>query len=247
MKVNEHRMVAEHRRRTSRRAISLLEILIVVAVAAVLVGIVVPTLGRSRLHAKVTRAHADLRQIGVALEAYMMDYRDKTPPTRCGCSSNVQYQLPVELAVCKYLPRTPGLVPQADFPDVFSPSQGYKYRAPGPIWVNGTYFDSPVNPSKPRASIWVPDDFPACSSADGRYFHDRRGEPKSPVAYAIWSMGANPQSSKFSRSEIDEAIDESRFPLPREYWFSGSSDKDGLITHFRGRDSVMHSSPWGLS
>ncbi len=224
-------------------AVSLLEVLVVVAVASALAGIVVPTLGQSRLRAKVLRAHADLRQVGLALDAYMLDYRDKVPPTRCGCSLSVQYQLPVELASRNYLPRAPGLVPQADFPDVFNPASTYKYVAPGPIWVNGTYFDFPDSPSKPRASIWVPEDFPGCESDNGRFFSNRKNEPRSPVVYAVWSIGPDSQSPRFPRSASDSMIDESRFPLPKTYWLRGSSGRDGLITRFRASTGVVYDSP----
>jgi hypothetical protein len=172
----------------------------------------------------------------------MLDYRDKVPPTRCGCSSDVQFQLPVELAARNYLPRAPGLVPQAAFPDVFSPANGYKCRAPGPTWLNGTYFDFPKNPSKPRASIWVPDDFPACGSDQGRYYYNRTDEPRSPAVFAVWSVGPDPQSPEFPRSGKSAVIDESRFPLPAEYWYTRASG-NGLIAHFRGIKGQTYTSP----
>jgi len=227
---------------TQRAAFTLVELLVVVAIVALLLAMLLPSHRRVRVQARVVVAHADLRNICVALDAYAMDNRDRWPPTRSGCGTNVNYQLPVELAGDRYLPRSPSRIPQAHMPDVFDSTHTYKYRAPGPVWFNGSFFDFPDSTWRPRAKIWVPEDFPQCRDEEGRYFANRTGEPPSPATYAVWSVGPDPWSAKFPRYEGSDQIDESRFPLPQGFWLMHGGDT-GLITHFRCRNSIVRTSP----
>jgi prepilin-type N-terminal cleavage/methylation domain-containing protein len=225
-------------RRAASRAFTLIELLVVVSVIALLIAILLPSLQRARMQARIVRVHADLHQICVALESYMMDNRNRVPPTRCGCGTDVNFQLPVELAVSRYLPKKSASIPQADFPDFFDPTRTYRYRAPGPLWLNGSFFDAP----NPRAFIWVPDDFPRCQSDEGQYEYARNDDPPSAVTFAVWSIGPDARCRKFPRVDGSDDVDATRFPLPRRYWLKNSGDT-GLITHFRDRHGVNHASP----
>jgi len=225
-----------------RAGFTLIELLVVVAIISLLIAIILPSQRNARQQARIVRAHADLRQITIALEGYALDNRSKFPPTRSACGTDVNYQLPVELAEEKYLPVSPSKIPQAHFLDIFQPEHTYKYRAPGPIWFNGSLFDFPDSEWRPRAKIWVPKDLPHCKSPEGQYYANRDGEPRSPVDYAVWSVGPRPDSPKFPRFEGSESIDESRFPLPRAFWLARSGDT-GLITHFRTHTGLIHMSP----
>ncbi len=68
------------------------------------------------------------------------------------------------------------------------------------------------------------------------------GEPKSPITYAVWSMGPGLDSTKLPRWE-DGSIDEAHFPLPRRYWLTNDGWPAGLITHFRTRTGLTYMSP----
>jgi len=225
-----------------RRAFTLIELLVVVAIIALLISILLPSLGRAKMRTRIVRAHADLRQITIALDAYAMNHRDRLPPTRCACGVNVNFQLPVELARERFLAKSRSNIPQADMRDEFDRENTYKYRAPGPIYQNGTFFDSPTKPWKPRATIWVPDDFPLCASERGRLYANLTGEPPSPVAYAVWSIGPNRRSPKFALVEGTDTVDESKFPMRRAYWLQHSGDT-GLIAHIRGSNGMTYMSP----
>src|SRR5438067_8339679 len=62
-----------------RRAFTLIELLIVVAIIAILAAIAVPNFLEAQTRAKVSRAKADLRTVATALEAYNVD-TNKYPP-----------------------------------------------------------------------------------------------------------------------------------------------------------------------
>jgi len=59
-----------------RRAFTLIELLIVVAIIAILAAIAVPNFLEAQTRAKVSRVKADMRTVGVALETYAVDYNN---------------------------------------------------------------------------------------------------------------------------------------------------------------------------
>ena len=88
-----------------RGAFTLIELLVVIAIVTVLTGILLPTMGKARLQAKVLTVDAELREIGMALEAYSFDNNSQYPPTRVDCMVGDHfYQLPTELVESKFLP-----------------------------------------------------------------------------------------------------------------------------------------------
>ena len=60
-------------------AFTLIELLIVVAIIAILAAIAVPNFQEARVRAKVSRMAGDMRTVGVALEAYCVDHRNYPP------------------------------------------------------------------------------------------------------------------------------------------------------------------------
>lgn len=63
----------------TRRAISLIELLAVIAILGVLIALAIPTLASARRTAKFTRAHSDTRQMVTMLAMYTTDNRDTHP------------------------------------------------------------------------------------------------------------------------------------------------------------------------
>ncbi len=67
------------RGRHARRGFTLVELLVVVAVVALLIGLLLPALSRARVAARQTITLARLRDLGIGAMAYASDYKDHLP------------------------------------------------------------------------------------------------------------------------------------------------------------------------
>ncbi len=65
-------------RRNSNKAFTLIELLIVVAIIAILAAIAIPNFLEAQTRAKVSRARNDLRTLATAMEAYYVDWNSYT-------------------------------------------------------------------------------------------------------------------------------------------------------------------------
>ncbi len=64
------------------KAFTLIELLIVVAIIAILAAIAVPNFLEAQVRSKVSRSKADMRSLAVAVESYTVD--NNVPPSDCG-------------------------------------------------------------------------------------------------------------------------------------------------------------------
>lgn len=207
-------------------AFTLVELLVVMAIVAILVGLLGPALARSKEKAKVAKVHAELYGVGLALEMYSDDHQGQVPPVRVNCNTDLSThwcQFPAELADDGYLPRRtdkPGMA--ANLEDVFNPGHTYKYGAPGPCILN----DTPNG----NYRLWAPDDFPECASASGKYYSS---QADSPVRWVLWSLGPRPDS--------DQAQD-SHAPLAGGSWYRRGGD-GGVIARMATHDGLQLKTP----
>ena len=65
----------------SRRGFTLIELLVVMVIIALLVGLLLPALGRAREEARKTQCRSNLRQIGLAMNIYVNDNKGWIPPS----------------------------------------------------------------------------------------------------------------------------------------------------------------------
>ena len=206
-------------------AFTLTELLVVMAIIALLAALLLPALYRARERAKVTRAHVELYGVGLALQMYSDDTQGRLPPVRVNCNTDLAThwcEFPVELVEQHYL--GPGSKPgmAANMEDVFNPNHTYKYAAPGPELLNG----APAG----NYQLWVPDDVPNCAGTNGQYY----SSPKdSPVRWVIWSMGPKPDSAQ---SQDEYA------PMASRSWYRRTGE-GGVIARFQTRAGVQFKTP----
>ena len=74
---------------------TLIELMVVIAIIALLMGILLPSLNRARRQAKKITCISNMRQMGVALQAYLMDSENRLPPSSCYLSDPNQYWLKI--------------------------------------------------------------------------------------------------------------------------------------------------------
>ena len=199
-----------------KRAFTLIELLVVIAIIALLFGILLPVTGRAHLQAKVVVVNAELREIGMALEAYSFDNGDKYPPTRVDCMlGNHFYQLPCELVESKYLP-APGedTFMATSIEDRFNRGYTYKYRSVGTLIYNRTVI------VKNGAYLWIPDGFPDNEQQEGRDYTDPK---ESPVSWVLYSEGP--------RFDLDH-MKELKYPVPENTWYNPQTRR-GVIIRMR--------------
>ncbi|OHB66555.1 MAG: hypothetical protein A2Y76_05325 [Planctomycetes bacterium RBG_13_60_9] len=197
----------------------MIELLVVIAIVALLLGILLPVTGRARLQAKVLAVNAELRDVGLALEAYSLDQEGAYPPVRVDCMLGGHfYQLPCELVQCGYLPAPPtDSFMAAGFEDRFNRGYTYKYRTVGTLIYNRTTV------MDEGACLWVPDGFPDNEQDTGQTYNRLKD---SPVSWVVYSEGP--------RFDL-ERMKEMGYPVPRKTWYDPRT-RNGVIVRMRLRN-----------
>mgnify|MGYP001167360298 CR=1 FL=1 len=199
-----------------RRAFTLVELLVVMAIITLGMGILIPVTGRARIQAKVLAVNAELHQIGLALEAYSLDHEGRYPPTRVDCMLGDHfYQLPEELVASGYLPAPPAdSFMAAGIEDRFNRGYTYKYRSVGLLIYNRT------TKVEDGAYLWVPDGFPDNEQTEGQTYSNLK---ESPVSWVLYSQGP-----RFDLERMKEEL----YPVPRDTWYSPATNQ-GVIVRMR--------------
>lgn len=205
-----------------KKAFTLLELLVVIALAALLSGVIIPSLRQARLRVKILTVNAELRQIGLGLECYFLDHKEY-PPTREDCNTGSLddhlFQLPPELSDGDYLPAlSREEIMSTTLEDKFHADHTYKYRSVGECIRDRNLIDKWI-----KSKLWVPDGFPGISSLEkerGRWYSDLK---ESPVSWVVFSLGP-----KFDEQWLRDTA-ETRYPIPRETWYSPEVKKGFLV------------------
>ncbi len=112
---------------------TLIELLIVIGIIAVLLGILLPALGRARETAKTVQCSSNLRQIGIGLRMYENDNRDHLPsPQACGDADGVTAGAFFRRGVNEPDPITPTIVETLGLPNLMYTG---KYLQNSKIWI----------------------------------------------------------------------------------------------------------------
>jgi len=184
---------------TKNDAFTLVELLIVVAIIAILAAIAVPNFLEAQTRSKASRVKADLRSIAGALELYCVDYK-RYPPARSFCAGAMDsvgdyYMCPMEIT-------TPVAYISNRTKDVFNQGFQYKFITPGLGYTNFGV--------QTILGIWVPSNFPKDSDPPDDVVYCDMG--KSPVKWGLWSVGP--------RGDIgfwDAGL--AHHPVPSRHWY----------------------------
>lgn len=95
VRLASNRFVSSRSLRLGNSGFTLIELLVVIAIIAMLMGILLPSLNRARRQAKKIACISNMRQMGVALQAYLMDSENRLPPSSCYLSDPNQYWLKI--------------------------------------------------------------------------------------------------------------------------------------------------------
>jgi prepilin-type N-terminal cleavage/methylation domain-containing protein len=204
---------------------TIVELLVVVSIITVLASLLFPVYSSAKLRAKVARVHSDLRQVGIAIQMYYMDW-EGLPPVRSSCMNNAQidyYQLPLELYKGGYLAIDRMIDPFNDTPDQDgSLGRTYKYVA-----INWGYSNNTIT----EFGMWIPRDYPKGEEDCVLYY--RRGKsiyvfdkgktyPKEPpIVWAVWSVGPGGDPGWVESGSR-------MLPVPKKEWYP--YNEKGVIT-----------------
>ncbi len=202
-----------------KQGYTLIELLVVVAIVTLILGILLPVTGRARLQAQILTVNAELRDIGLALEAYSFDHDGTYPPVRVDCMLGGHfYQLPEELVRCGYLPAPPtDSFMAAGIEDRFNRGYTYKYRTVGTLIYNRTTVVAE------GAYLWVPDGFPDNEQEQGQTYSQLA---ESPVSWVVYSEGPH-----FDLDQMKEML----YPVPRSTWYDPQTNT-GVLVRMRLRN-----------
>ena len=205
-----------------KHGFSLIELVVALAVLALLAALAAPPLLDSIERGRVARVTLDLQTAEVALEAYRTDH-GCYPPVVVSCMAADQgevLQLPQELADGGYLPKNTRTKTSTLLEDPFHPGSTYKYAAPENYWMNGSKQDD-------RYPVWVPGDFPSCLAETGK----ADDSPNSPLAWVVWSPGPRPDKMKAWNMKA---------PLAASTWYRNTGGS-GVIARYKQRDGATWS------
>jgi prepilin-type processing-associated H-X9-DG protein/prepilin-type N-terminal cleavage/methylation domain-containing protein len=206
-------MTSQVLRRLRPRALTLVELLVVVAIIALLIAIALPVLGRIREHANRVKCAANLRSIGHALTMYVQQYRYY--PSSQLIVGGAAYEAavwPVRLR--------PFIGGQTDVFHCPSRDEGFRWTGNGPAPSIAAYFpftEVGYEPGEPLVHMY----------AHFSYGYNAMGVSSNSFLIDQKGLGAWPKVASIDFGDAGE-MPASRIRMPAEMVAVSDSDGDGF-------------------
>ena len=205
-------------RPASRRGLTLVEAMTVVAIIAVLVGILVPALGLVRNQAKLVTSQSNLRTIGALMTAYSLDNRDYVLPSQFDDTNNAFSKGLVRTASPAGVNPNIGPLRKGSWTDIL-----WTVNKMGPIVLNDLQDTQVPSPT------W-----------------DYRFDSPDYYAYvASDSIEKNPFRSTVEMKKPLKSNDDITASLPRPFGPGASSTETGQLGYFAANDFFDATPPTG--
>lgn len=221
------------------KAFTLIELLIVVAIIAILAAIAVPNFLEAQTRAKVTRIKSDLRSIATGIESYVVDNNvDPACVQFAGNSNRVLHggtpygSITTPVAYMSSLPTdlyntfatTVGKAPFAfDKP-------GFGFDAAG-TYPNGPFTEKTTTDATGKGFVvQLPTDSDRMLEANGPVTVSTRNKSATPLRWALWSIG--PINKNPTRRAGDNAL--SRFVVDYRYDPTNGTVSAGFVARYAG-------------
>ncbi|MDQ7822115.1 MAG: prepilin-type N-terminal cleavage/methylation domain-containing protein [Candidatus Eremiobacteraeota bacterium] len=115
-----------------KKGFTLIELMIVIAIIAILAAILVPNFLRARAQGQLTACKSNLKNIGTAMEMYSTDNQGRYPSAKTGVTPNYLKQIPT----CASAGTDPYSYVYTTVPDAYT------------TWCSGSYHTSVMGTSK---------------------------------------------------------------------------------------------------
>ncbi len=247
-----------------RRGFTLIELLVVIAIIALLIGILLPSLGKARESARRAVCTSNQRMIVLAANLYSYDHKTGAyVPTESGGEDNLAYLAPdyitmPELAVC---PSTQNFVDATEV--LNTDSTRNKYGRPVPLHLTESALNSEdrgtgnagfsFNGGGHSFEIWAWRDSWQGGGANGGWTKFPNGWYDRGMGRASRNRqrGLNEDDPAFVPSDVDEPVEGRNGSLktsltvqrPAEVLLTLDSDQDHLLTQQRNYPGALNNWP----
>jgi prepilin-type N-terminal cleavage/methylation domain-containing protein len=226
-----------------KKAFTLIELLIVVAIIAILAAIAVPNFLEAQTRAKVSRVKSDLRTLATGVESYQVDHNK--PPAAVQFAGNSNRVIHGGISVngvavgsvtspIAYLSSLPSDPFSTFISATVKGAAPFAYDKPGFGFDSaGTYPNGPFTQKTPLETgfvVQLPTDAAAGLGANGPVTVQSREADATPLRWALWSIG--PMNANPARRGSDTAL--SRFVVDYRYDPTNGTVSPGFVCRYAG-------------